>query len=528
MKRGALVDRSNRRLCTVNVSSSRNYEENMNGFLTVFRIEDMSSDFPSPLTPLNRFSRFNLTLKNVNSTIGNNRHDMDLQAFVKGSPEPYFFNRMSNVRKLQDSGEFEPYIQNSTFTINWGQVQFDIVAPQTSEIASVQRLIIPKTSIPHARIQLRQEDQVRIFGSDSQLKPTSYIAKMSTGLFPNGTYYFKANTTKQDFNDVQQMKPKQPYYCVDLTVMPAECPVCHKVILEVNGTVIKSEYAYKSNWQGHSMLMDVKSSYLDMIPVSQKTKDVVRRYSSSRSSDNLKLGYIFKANQSEDIFFYEVGYLVGDKKMILMTNLSLPNTQPSIYNVRVNVTCEECLVLTDVSFKTGLGFTYNCTIPQRWSSQATRASAVDVSFDIKQVNGIEAGFGMYTAGVYQDFVMVDMATRANISFSPNQSYLKTYFSESHYAYETGLNFTLMQEGIQDRPTIFYLAYPLGFHPGAAWLSGNITSSQQIAQEGSDITKICRVGETCDVYKGEMVQVNILLILIGYYVTAKPNTKTNLR
>ena len=520
MKKGALIDRSNLQLCVVNLTSSRIREQEKSGFMTQARVEEMSSHFPSPLTFLNYFSGFNLKSKIVNDTQDNRNQGMVLEAYVHDSPEPYFINSystlMSQQHRLIESNEpSKPYTLNTTVTLNWAQLQFDVLSPNTSEIQSVQRLIIPSVSIPKRRVNIEQPEYIRISESDPEFKPVCYISKVATGVCKNGTYYFKANATKMDYKKQQQIQDKQRcLYNVDVKVTPAECPICHHVVFEMNGIKLKSEYANKTNWQGHSLLIDMHKSYLEKMPIPNKSLEIIHRYSKSRDMDQVKIGYTLRANQSDNNYFYELGYHLGDKKLSVLTNLTLPGSEPIACGLRLNVTCKECLIFTNTSFKSGFGISYNASIPQKWQQKANAGSAYDIAFDYQQQDGIQAGFGVY-AEAYRNTRLIHLASSVNVSFSAGHSYLRYLYPDERYVYVTGINVTRLQEGDMTRPTIYQVAYPLSFYKGAPWMIGNWTYSVETVEQNPQLSSICNVKERCIVYTLDMVQVNFQFFSTNY-------------
>ena len=489
----------------------------MRGFLTQLRVEEMSSRFPSPLAFLNRFSRFNLTSKLVNDTQNNQQQYMVMESYVKNNPEPYFINSFSRLRKTLEnqqvapqSQKIGPYKMNTTITINWAQLQVDIVSPNESEIESVHRLVLPSASIPNNRVQSCQPEQMRITENDAELKPVCFVSKTATGICQNGTWYFKANASKQEPKQQQKLqRQKQPLYSIDVNVTPVECPICHRVVIEMNGMRLESEYANKTNWQGHSMFINMHKSYLEKLPIHNKTKEVIRRYSKSRDMDQVKLGYTVKANQSEDRYFYEIGYHLGDKKLAVLTNLTLPSSEPILCALRLNVTCQECLVLTNASFKTGFGIVYNESIPKLWRQQANSGNALDVAFDFQQQDGIEFGLGFYSE-MYSNITLIHLASRANVSFGAGYSYVSVFYPEDRYVYEYSLNVTRIQEGDKSTPTIYRIAYPLSVYQGAPKMIGNFTVSEKIVRAKDQLSNICNVGEPCLVYSLDMAQVNKII------------------
>ena len=482
----------------------------MNGFLTIVRMENIAR-FPHPLLFLNQFSRFNYSGKVLNDSVGNSYQENKCEAYIKGEVEPYFFDSRSSIKKPHNNNRFAPYLLNSTHTINCAQVQFDVFSLNKNSIGSAQRLVLPTVSISKARMAPKQQSLIRIFESDSELFATCYYCSIISDSSRNGTYHFKANVSRA-LPSRSQKSSKAAYYCVDVTVSPGECRGCHNVTVDVNGMKLKSEYVKKPNWHGHTAMIDMHKSYLQYVPISNKTKTILNRYIKSETTDRLKVGYVYRANQTIDNkHFYEVGCVVGDKAFTLLGNLSLPtfeqlqNDRPMY--LRFNVTCNQCLIFFKTSFKSGFGLTYNTTVQPKWLGQRAEAYGVDTSFGFYEKDGVHIELGFEQLTTWAEERTLEFITKINASLVPQKSVIREYLTEPLYDFATSINITQLQKGEQQKaPVIYSVKYPLGFYPGAPLMQGNWTVQKQFQINESAQPNICPVGQMCTKHFLEMAQV----------------------
>ena len=428
------------------------------------------------------------------------------KVFTSPDKDPYFLYSGSYVRQIEGSQKFG---FSSTHTFNKAQLQMDLDYPKQTNAEIIQRLVIPASSIPDSL--MAKDYQYRIDENDSKLKPTTYIALMDVESQKSGNVSFEIKLSKHEwFNPMVEET-------ILADILYEASKKGYKIVVEINGFKFVTEYINHANAQGHFLLLDMEPSYLKYMPVSDKAKKAFHQYGFSQTTNSLKIGYIFKTNSSQQVSFYDFGYQLGDKKFEIVSNISMHGFPFDFSNATIyfNITCEDCLIFSSFSFKSGFALVANNNeqlplkpiIPLQQELNATHKKHLDIFYGLEIRDGIEVGIGFQYDVVNDDFMLLNLSSKANATFSAHKSQLRYYFPNSCYSFFTALNVSLLQKGNKaEFPTIYNVSYPIGFYKEAPWMVGNYTHSLLSTQEKMLIQDICPHSSICEKYTLKLAQV----------------------
>lgn len=451
---------------------------------------------------MNRISRVEMLTRFLNDSQDNAKHDMFGKIFTNANQDPYFFYSGSHMQQMKTVGR---YVLHSTQTFNKAQFQLDVVSPKPTKIEMTQRLVIPCSSIPDEVMSKHYHHRVE--QNDPQLKPTTYIALMNVESKKSGEVKFEAKLNKHQFVESEENHLQQKTFGGIKYVVTKQGYEFH---VEIEGLKLKSEYTNQQKSFGHMLLFDMDPSYMKYAPISNQTKQFLRHYAYSTSKNSLKIGYIFKTNNSQRVSFNEVGYFIGDKKLDVVSNISMNNFPYDLTNadIRLNITCEDCLIVVSTSFKTSLGYVSKLyDVRRTHDNNMIKKHYFDAFYGLEVRDGIEAGVGLQYEITKEHYEILDLTSTANISFASHNSIIKPYAPTCLFYY-TAWNMTRIQRGDGEFvPTIYNVSYPLGFYKEAPWIIGTFSYSKVTPQQQMKMSKICPRGSICQNYTMDLVQVS---------------------